>query len=107
MNATDAGGWPIAGAAAPKVKPPASAAPLLRNSLRAGRFESMGLSLLDEPTWNGFRAVGRLRPSRGRIKPAYRRASRKRQRPDAQLARTCTGSLPASKVRIVAFGTLL
>src|SRR5262245_21823154 len=40
----DDGVWPIAGAAAPKVKPPANAAPLLRNSLRAGRFEPMSLS---------------------------------------------------------------
>src|SRR5262245_64281456 len=44
----DDGVWPIAGAAAPKVKLPATAAPLLRNSLRAGRFEPMGLSFSDE-----------------------------------------------------------
>src|SRR5882762_8522945 len=50
MNAPDAGVWPIAGATAPKVKPPANAAPPFRNSLRAGRFEPMGLSFADEPT---------------------------------------------------------
>src|SRR5262245_27824990 len=54
----DDGVWPIAGAAAPKVKPPANAAPLLRNSLRAGRFEPMGLSFSAEPTRDGF-ATGR------------------------------------------------
>jgi hypothetical protein len=37
----DAGVWPIAGAAAPNVKPPANAAVPFRNSLRPGRFELM------------------------------------------------------------------
>src|SRR5438093_13475293 len=50
----DEGVWPIAGAAAPKVKPPANAAPLLRNSLRAGRFEPIGLSFSDEPAWESL-----------------------------------------------------
>jgi hypothetical protein len=46
----DGGVWPIAGAAAPKVKPLANAAPLFRKSLRAGRFESMRLSFSREYT---------------------------------------------------------
>src|SRR5262245_31199483 len=37
----DACVWPIAGATAPKVNPPANAAPLFRNALRAPRFEAM------------------------------------------------------------------
>src|SRR5262245_1569983 len=36
--------WPSAGAAAPRVKPPASVAPLLRSSRRPSRFEPMRLS---------------------------------------------------------------
>src|SRR5687768_5839360 len=39
---------PIAGAAAPKVKPPARAALLLRSSLRFSGFEPMRLSFADE-----------------------------------------------------------
>src|SRR5215467_4476388 len=41
------GVWPVAGVTAPNVKPPANAAPLLRNPLRLG---FMGLSFADEPT---------------------------------------------------------
>src|ERR1700681_2694031 len=41
------GVWPIAGATAPNVKPPANAAPLLRNPLRS---DFMRLSFADEPT---------------------------------------------------------
>src|SRR5262245_50644025 len=44
--------WPKAGAAAPKVKPPANAAPLFRNSLRAARFGAMYLSFADGSTRN-------------------------------------------------------
>src|SRR5262245_4371068 len=41
--------WPaIAGAAAPKVKPPANAAPLLSSALRFNGFEPMRLSFEDE-----------------------------------------------------------
>src|SRR5215510_12648365 len=39
---------PIAGAAAPKVKPPANAAPLLSSALRFSGFEPMRLSFADE-----------------------------------------------------------
>jgi hypothetical protein len=39
---------PMAGAAAPRVKPPASAALLLRSSLRFSDFEPMSLSFADE-----------------------------------------------------------
>jgi hypothetical protein len=38
---------PRAGAAALKVKPPAKAAPFLRNSLRADRFSRIGALLAD------------------------------------------------------------
>src|SRR5262245_23826840 len=48
--AGDAGVWPIAGVTAPRVKPPANAAPPFKNSLRAGRVEPIGFSLADEPT---------------------------------------------------------
>jgi hypothetical protein len=44
----DVGVWPIAGAAAPNVKLPASAALPFRNSLRPDRFEPMGLSFANE-----------------------------------------------------------
>src|SRR4029077_7245100 len=44
------GSWPSAGAAAPRVKPPASVAPLFRSSRRLKRFEPIGLSFADEPT---------------------------------------------------------
>src|SRR5216684_2127476 len=43
------GSWPSAGAAAPRVKPPANVAPLFRSSRRLKRFEPIGLSLADEP----------------------------------------------------------
>jgi len=39
---------PIAGAAAPNVKPPANAAPLLSSDLRFSGFEPMRLSFADE-----------------------------------------------------------
>src|SRR5262249_13840051 len=68
----DAGVWPIAGAAAPKVKPPAHAGPLFRKSLRAGRFEPMDLSLSDEPTWDSLRLAGRKYTPGSRL-PASRR----------------------------------
>src|SRR5712691_2674215 len=44
------GSWPSAGAAAPRVKPPANVAPLFRSSRRLKRFEPIGLSFADEPT---------------------------------------------------------
>src|SRR5712672_3369062 len=43
------GPWPSAGAAAPRVKPPANVAPLFRSSRRLKRFEPIGLSFADEP----------------------------------------------------------
>jgi hypothetical protein len=43
------GSWPSAGAAAPRVKPPANVAPLFRSSRRLKRFERIGLSFADEP----------------------------------------------------------
>src|SRR5207244_3944288 len=43
------GSWPSAGAAAPRVKPPANVAPLFRSSRRLKRFEPIGLSFADEP----------------------------------------------------------
>src|SRR6266566_886483 len=43
------GSWPSAGAAAPRVKPPANVAPLFRSSRRFKRFEPIGLSFADEP----------------------------------------------------------
>src|SRR5438128_5519040 len=43
------GSWPSAGAAAPRVKPPANVAPLFRSSRRLKRFEPINLSLADEP----------------------------------------------------------
>src|SRR5580765_798807 len=55
--ADDAGVWPIAGVTAPKVKPPANAAPPFRNSLRAGRFEPIGLSFADELPEHRFPAA--------------------------------------------------
>src|SRR5580765_1292027 len=41
--------WPSAGAAVPRVKPPANVAPLFRSSRRLKRFEPIGLSFADEP----------------------------------------------------------
>src|SRR6266516_6268850 len=41
--------WPSAGAAAPRVKPPANVALLFRSSRRLKRFEPIGLSFADEP----------------------------------------------------------
>src|SRR5262245_34566094 len=64
MYAGDAGVWPIAGAAAPRVKPPANAAPLLRNSLRAGRFEPMSLSFSAEPARPSLPRLESIRPGR-------------------------------------------
>src|SRR5712692_4053557 len=43
------GSWPSAGAAAPRVKPPANVAPLFRSSRRLKRFEPIGFSFADEP----------------------------------------------------------
>src|SRR5204863_4654504 len=43
------GSWPSAGAAAPRVKPPANVAPLFRSSRRLTRFEPIGLSFADQP----------------------------------------------------------
>src|SRR5437773_10327517 len=43
------GSWPSAGAAAPRVKPPANVAPLFRSSRRLKRFEPIGRSFADEP----------------------------------------------------------
>src|SRR5262249_29923006 len=43
------GSWPSAGAAAPRVTPPANVAPLFRRSRRLKRFEPIGLSFADEP----------------------------------------------------------
>src|SRR5262252_3849323 len=40
--------WPSAGAAAPRVKPPANVAPLFRSCRRLKRFEPIGLSFADE-----------------------------------------------------------
>src|SRR5262252_4278856 len=44
--------WPSAGAAAPRVTPPANAAPLFRSSRRLKRLEPMGLSFAGEPKKN-------------------------------------------------------
>src|SRR5436189_2128883 len=41
--------WPSAGAAPPRVKPPANVAPLFKSSRRLKRFEPIGLSFADEP----------------------------------------------------------
>src|SRR5258708_8909788 len=43
------GSGPSAGAAAPRVKPPANVAPLFRSSRRLTRFEPIGLSFAVEP----------------------------------------------------------
>src|ERR1700730_9882597 len=43
------GSWPSAGAAAPRVRPPSTVAPLFRSSRRLKRFEPIGLSFADEP----------------------------------------------------------
>src|ERR1700686_1703972 len=43
------GSWPSAGAAAPRVRPPANVAPLFRSSRRLKRFKPIGLSFADEP----------------------------------------------------------
>src|SRR5262249_4834914 len=51
------GVWPIAGATAPNVKPPANAAPLLRNPLR---LEFMGFSFADKPTKKPLPTVGSI-----------------------------------------------
>src|SRR5438445_4870422 len=48
-DACVSGSWPSAGAAAPRVKPPANVAPLFRSSRRLKRFEPIGLSFADEP----------------------------------------------------------
>src|SRR5262245_14483120 len=52
-----AGVWPIAGATPPNVKPPANAAPLLRNPLRS---DFMGLSFADEPGKKSLRIIGSI-----------------------------------------------
>ena len=65
MNSPDFVFWPSAGSTAPKVKPPANAAPPLRNPLRSGRFEPMGPSFVDEVTGGGrLPAIGSMRQSR-------------------------------------------
>src|SRR5436190_12003587 len=69
----DEGVWPIAGAAAPKVKPPANAAPLLRNSLRAGRLP------INE---HGNRRVTRLEKNGCRIETSRSICSRSAIPPD-------------------------
>src|SRR5690349_17493528 len=53
-GAGEAGPWAAAGVRAPAVRPLASAAPPLRNSRRAGRFQAIGLSLLS-PRRNAYR----------------------------------------------------
>src|SRR6516162_10027729 len=60
------GAWPSAGAAPPKVKPPANVAPLFRSSRRLRRFEPIGLSFADEPKRNRLPEVESIRPSRTR-----------------------------------------
>src|SRR4026207_1472379 len=66
------GVWPIAGATAPRVNPPARAAPPFRSSLRSKRFEPIGLSpYTDEAT--GDPVVGSIRPSR---RPIHGRSKR-------------------------------
>src|SRR5947207_3072611 len=59
------GSWPSAGAAAPRVKPPANVAPLFRSSRRFKRFEPIGLSFAYEPERKP--EVESIRPSRGPI----------------------------------------
>src|SRR5687768_575334 len=63
MNAgcSCAGSWPAAGSTAPRVKPPASAAPPLRNPRRSGPVEPIGLSF----------AVDATRTSRSRRSRVY------------------------------------
>src|SRR5215831_16975229 len=59
----DAGVWPIAGAAVPN-KPPTNAALPFRNSLRADRFEPIGLSFAMSLTENrvakAYARLGRI-----------------------------------------------
>src|SRR5215203_1958140 len=55
---------PIAGAAAPRVKPPANAAPFLSSALRFSGFEPMRLSFEDEAQRGNRSAAESIRPSR-------------------------------------------
>src|SRR4030095_3074641 len=80
MNGVAAGVRALACSTAPTVKPPASAAPLLRSSLRPGRFKPIGLSFAREPARNrsprvyarlgGLGKLTTTGPSSGSIAPA-------------------------------------
>src|SRR5262245_17398054 len=80
--------WAMAGATAPRVKPPANAAPLFRNALRAPGFEAMCLSFADRSTTNRAPEAESIRPSErspaGRFPPRPQRniASTASKRPE-------------------------
>src|SRR5947208_13555785 len=67
------GSWPSAGAAAPRVKPPAKVAPLFRSSRRLKRFEPIGLSSADEPKRKSLTRSQKYTPVLGsnRASPEY------------------------------------
>src|SRR5205823_4084807 len=79
------GSWPSAGAAAPRVNPPANVAPLFSSSRRLKRFEPIGLSLADEPQTNRFTRGREYTPVSGKMKSPSRlrkrsQSKRKRER---------------------------
>src|SRR5207249_1234309 len=57
------GSWPSAGAAAPRVKPPANVAPLFRSSRRLKRFEPIGSPSQMSLRGNRFPEVESIRPT--------------------------------------------
>src|SRR5437667_11715600 len=70
------GSWPSAGAAAPRVKPPANVAPLFRSSRRLKRVEPIGLSFADEPKRKSLTRSRKYTPSRGPIEQVRSAVSR-------------------------------
>src|SRR5438105_4478654 len=65
------GSWPSAGAAAPRVKPPANVAPLFRSSRRLTRFEPIGLSFADEPKRKSLTRSRKYTPVSGPIEQVH------------------------------------
>src|SRR5260221_10569013 len=80
------GSWPSAGAAAPRVKPPANVAPLLRSSRRLKRFEPIGLSFADQPQRKSLTRSRKYTPVSGPNRASDETTSSSVRRGDHELA---------------------
>src|SRR5262245_7694169 len=104
------GVWPIAGATAPNVKPPANAAPLLRNPLRS---DLMGVSFADELPRNRFLPIERIVPRTRSERGQYRIYQQRRSYPFAGMSRLHARSSRQRAARVsllnapISFGTTM